>query len=217
MNVLKKLFVPTLKVPHQLIGNALISQTRNISHISKAMPPLEEEGPGHPKKSKWLAHNDKIYPPQLPTEERRPAFVCHVKKNIKYSPKKMWYIACFVRGMSVDEALIQLNYVPKKGVLAVRQAILEAQQLAVENHNVEYRSNLWIAESFVGKGNYIKGVRRHAKGRLGEVEYKYCHYYVRLEEGKPPANYYNKPVMDKDTLLSKWIEEMRIRKVISSL
>lgn len=73
------------------------------------------------------------------------------------------------------------------------------------------------AESFVGKGHHIKGFRRHAKSRMGEVEYKYCHYYIRLEEGQPPANYYNKPVMDKEVLLSKWIEQMRSRKVISSL
>ncbi|CAH1397173.1 unnamed protein product [Nezara viridula] len=217
MNALKKLFVPIVKVQHQLTRNTFVSQIRNVNYISKAMPPLEEEGRERPEKSKWLAHNDKIYPPQTPDEERRPAFVCHVKKDIKYSPKKMWYIACFVRGMSVDEALIQLNYVPKKGVIAVRQAILEAQELAVENHNVEYKSNLWIAESFVNKGNYIKGIRRHARGRVGEVEYKYCNYYIRLEEGQPPANYYNKPVMDKEILLSKWIEQMRNRKVISSL
>ena len=67
------------------------------------------------------------------------------------------------------------------------------------------------------KAHVIKGIRRHARSRIGEVEYKYCHYYVRLEEGKPPANYYNKPILDKDTLLAKWMEEMRNRRVIGSL
>lgn len=56
-----------------------------------------------------------IFPPQKEGEERRPAFVCHYKEKIKYSPDKMWYIACLVRGMSVDQALIQLQYVGKKG------------------------------------------------------------------------------------------------------
>lgn len=60
----------------------------------------------------------------------------------------MWYIACMVRGMTVDEALRQLNFVLKKGAIPVRDTILEAQKLAVEQHNVEYKSNLWIGKRF---------------------------------------------------------------------
>lgn len=56
----------------------------------------------------------------------------------------MWYVASFVRGMSVDEAIRQLNFVHKKGAPFVKQGILEAQKLAVENHNVEFKSNLWV-------------------------------------------------------------------------
>jgi large subunit ribosomal protein L22 len=56
----------------------------------------------------------------------------------------MWYIACFVRGMSVDEAIKQLSFVLKKGGEAVKQTILEAQEKAVNSHNVEFKSNLWI-------------------------------------------------------------------------
>lgn len=71
-----------------------------------------------------------------------------MRTNIKYSPDKMWYIAAFVRGMSVDEALKQLNFVLKKGATDVKETILEAQQMAVERHNVEYKSNLWIGKIF---------------------------------------------------------------------
>lgn len=56
----------------------------------------------------------------------------------------MWYVACFVRGMSVDEALKQLPLVGRKGATIVQDTILEAQRLAVENHNVEFKTNLWI-------------------------------------------------------------------------
>lgn len=66
------------------------------------------------------------------------------------------------------------------------------------------------------KGIVIKGIRRHAKKRVGHVEYKYSHYFVRLEEGKPPADYY---MRDKsyEQLLNNWIESNRKRKIISSL
>lgn len=128
----------------------------------------------------------------------------------------MWYVACLVRGMSVDEAVKQLSFVLKKGAKDVQNAILEAQKLAVEQHNVEFKSNLWVAESFVGKGKYFKGIRRHARKRIGEVEYKHCHYFVRLEEGPPPANYYPADLTPEQQL-DKWMEQMRKRRVTGSL
>lgn len=61
----------------------------------------------------------------------------------------MWYIASMVRGLSVDEALRQLNFVLKKGAVSVRDTILEAQQMAVKENNVEYKSNLWVGKLFI--------------------------------------------------------------------
>lgn len=60
----------------------------------------------------------------------------------------MWYVASFVRGMSVDEAIKQLSFVLKKGAVDVKQTILEAQEMAVRDHNVEFKSNLWVGEYF---------------------------------------------------------------------
>ncbi|KAH8269926.1 hypothetical protein KR044_002608 [Drosophila immigrans] len=166
---------------------------------------------------RWLEYNKTVHPPQEVDEEPRKAYVCHMRSNIKYSPDKMWYIAAFVRGMSVDEALKQLNFVLKKGATDVKETILEAQQMAVERHNVEYRSNLWIAESFVGKGRVFKGLRRHARGRFGRVEYKHCHYFLRLEEGEPPQHYYVPEPQTPQQQYETWVQQMRSRKVINSL
>lgn len=58
----------------------------------------------------------------------------------------MWYVASFVRGMSIEEALKQLPLVGRKGATIVRDVLLEAQKEAVENHNVEYKTNLWIGK-----------------------------------------------------------------------
>lgn len=56
----------------------------------------------------------------------------------------MWYIACMVRGLSVDEAIKQLKFVLKKGAQDVRETIEEAKELAVKEHNVEFGSNMWV-------------------------------------------------------------------------
>ncbi|XP_076618262.1 mitochondrial ribosomal protein L22 isoform X2 [Colletes latitarsis] len=179
--------------------------------------PILDQGKTKEKQCKFLKYNEVIFPPQKEGEEKRPGYVCHMKKDIKYSQLKLWYIACFVRGMTVDEAVKQLSFMTKKGAAIVKEIILEAQQMAVEEHNIEFKSNLWVAESFATKGKIIKGVRRHAKGRVGEVRYKYCHYYVRLEEGKPPKHYYASAPKDGEELLQDWMDKMRRRKVHNSL
>lgn len=119
--------------------------------------------------------------------------------------------------MAVDEAIKQLNFMEQKGALMIKQTLLEAQEMAVKTHNVEFKSNLWVAESFTGKGYVVKGLRRHARNRPGVIEYKHTHYFVRLEEGKPPKEYYLPHKATPEQQLENWVEEMRNRKVISSL
>ncbi|XP_043249156.1 39S ribosomal protein L22, mitochondrial [Colletes gigas] len=196
----------------------------NILKSSYAIPssnihgsPILDGRNSDEEQSKFLKYNEIIFPPQKEGEEKRPGYVCHMKKNIKYSQLKLWYIACFVRGMSVDEAVKQLSFMTKKGAAIVKEIILEAQQMAVDEHNIEFKSNLWVAESFATKNKVIKGMRRHARGRIGEIRYKYSNYYVRLEEGKPPKHYYAPEPKDGEELLQDWLDKMRRRKVHNSL
>ncbi|XP_068141380.1 large ribosomal subunit protein uL22m [Drosophila tropicalis] len=208
--------VPAGHHPMLTVGQASVSASRDLHTAAGAGGLCAKWNKNNHGPRKWLEYNKTVHPPQQNDEEPRKAYVCHMRSNIKYSPDKMWYIAAFVRGMSVDEALKQLNFVLKKGATDVRETILEAQEMAVHNHNVEYKSNLWIAESFVGKGRVFKGMRRHARGRYGHVEYKHCHYFVRLEEGEPPVHYYQEPQTPQQQY-DQWMEQMRSRKIINSL
>ncbi|CAL8115286.1 unnamed protein product [Orchesella dallaii] len=189
----------------------VVVPSRSISSSNGLCMPFE----ANPNPKGWPRYNRKVFDPQDLNEKRRPAYVCHMTNNIKYPPWKMWYIATFIRGMSVDEAIRQLTYVNKKGAGFVKKTLLEAQEIAVQNHNVEFRSNLWVAESFCGKGVVVKGIRRHARKRVGLVEYFHCHYFVRLEEGSPPENYFA-PRPDGPTLLQRWIDERRNQRVYGS-
>lgn len=136
----------------------------------------------------WPAYNNRVY---VPDGTFRPAFVCHMRTKIKYSPDKMWYIASFIRGMTVDEALKQLQFKPQKGCRVVEEVLQEARDLALKEHHFEFSTNMWVAESFCDMFDIIKGIRRHGKGRLGTVKYRYISYFVRLEEGVPPEHYYD--------------------------
>ncbi|XP_059126602.1 large ribosomal subunit protein uL22m isoform X2 [Peromyscus eremicus] len=99
---------------------------------------------------RWEKKNKIVYPPQLPDEPRRPAEIYHCRRQIKYSKDKMWYLAKLIRGMSIDQALAQLEFNDKKGAQIIKEVLLEAQDMAVRDHNVEFRSNLYI-------GTLLKG------------------------------------------------------------
>lgn len=98
--------------------------------------------------------------------------------------------------------------------------------MSTEIKTIEYLNTIWsitlhyssfLAESFATKSLVIKGMRRHAKARVGEVRYKYCHYFVRLEEGKPPKDYYVRDSTDGDVMLRDWMDQMHRRKIHGSL
>jgi len=66
----------------------------------------------------WPSYNERVY---TPDGTYRPAYICHMRDNVKYTQKKMWHMANFVRGLSVDEALKQLQFINKKGALVAAE------------------------------------------------------------------------------------------------
>ncbi|KAJ8777116.1 hypothetical protein J1605_014499 [Eschrichtius robustus] len=163
---------------------------------------------------KWEKKNKIVYPPQLPGEPRRPAEIYHCRRQIKYSKDKMWYLAKLIRGMSIDQALAQLEFSDKKGAQIIKEVLLEAQDMAVRDHNVEFRSNLYIAQSTSGRGQYLKRIRYHGRGRFGIMEKVFCHYFVKLVEGPPPP-----PEAPKTAIAhaKEYIQELRNRTIIHTL
>ncbi|XP_063784444.1 large ribosomal subunit protein uL22m isoform X2 [Pseudophryne corroboree] len=140
----------------------------------------------------WEMKNKIVYPPQLPDEPRRPA----------------------IKGMSIDQALAQLEFSDKKGAKIIKEILLEAQEMAVRNHHVEYKSNLYIADSFSGKGTYLKRIRYHGRGRFGIMDKVYCHYFVKLVEGPPPPK--EEPVTGFQQA-QEYVQKLRNRTIIHSL
>ncbi|MBN3319158.1 RM22 protein, partial [Atractosteus spatula] len=161
----------------------------------------------------WERKNRIVYPPQLADEPRRPAEVYHCRRQIKYSKDKMWYLAKLIRGMTIDQALAQLEFNDKKGAAIIREVLLEAQEMAVRNHNVEYKSNLYVAQSLSGKGKYLKRIRYHGRGMFGIMDKVHCHYFVKLVEGTPPQEE-QRTGFDQ---AKEYVQQLRDRTVIHSL
>ncbi|XP_013859535.1 large ribosomal subunit protein uL22m [Austrofundulus limnaeus] len=164
-------------------------------------------------RSNWERKNLKVYPPQLPDEPRRPAEVHHSRRQIKYSHHKMWYLAKLIRGMSIEEAIAQLEFNDKKGARIVKEVLLEAQEMAVKEHNVEFKSNLYLEQSFSAKGQYQKRIRYHGKGYCAIMNLSYCHYFVKLVEGLPPK-------VEESTSIDKakeFVQKLKNRTIVHSL
>lgn len=162
---------------------------------------------------KWDRNNLKVYPPQLPDEPRRPAEIYHSKRQFKYSKDKLWYLTKMIKGLSIDEAIAQLEFNDKKGAKIMKEALLEAQEMAVKNHNVEYKSNLYVAQAFSGKGSYLKRIRYHGRGMFGIMDKVYCHFFVKLVEGPPPK----KEEKTSFDAAKDYVERLKSRTIIHSL
>uniref|UniRef100_A0A8D0H839 Large ribosomal subunit protein uL22m n=1 Tax=Sphenodon punctatus TaxID=8508 RepID=A0A8D0H839_SPHPU len=178
-----------------------------LSSIHTTTSPEETTG-------RWEKKNNVCYPPQLPGEPRRPSEIYHCRRNIKYSMDKMWYLAKLIRGMSIDQALAQLEFNDKKGAKVMKEVLLEAQEMAVRDFNVEFKSNLYIARSFSGKGHYLKRIRYHGKGHFGIMDKVKCHYFVKLVEGPPPAPDPPKTGFDQ---AKEYVQQLRSRTIINAL
>lgn len=63
--------------------------------------------------------------------------------------------------------------------------MLDTQRRAVQTYNAS-PTNLYVAESFVGKGTYLKRIRYHGRGQAGRMFKYYAHYFVKLKEGPAP-------------------------------
>ncbi|XP_048344204.1 39S ribosomal protein L22, mitochondrial [Sphaerodactylus townsendi] len=163
---------------------------------------------------RWEKKNRIVYPPQKPEEPRRPAEIYHCRRHVKYSMDKMWYLAKLIRGMSVDEALAQLEFNDKKGAKVIKEVLLEAQEMAVRKHNVEFKSNLYIARSFSGKGHYLKRIRYHGRGMFGIMDKVRCHYFVKLVEGPPPPPEAPKTGFEQ---AKEYMQNLRSRTIIHTL
>ena len=52
--------------------------------------------------------------------------------------------------------------------------------------------------------------------RMGVINYKYSHYYVRLEEGKPPANFASEYDIYEERA-KDYFEKLRNRSIFLSI
>ncbi|KAI4347335.1 hypothetical protein L6164_008153 [Bauhinia variegata] len=121
---------------------------------------------------------------QTQKQVTKPSKVQAVLKGIKQSPKKINLVAALVRGMLVEDALLQLQLTVKRASKTVYQVVHSARANASHNHGLD-PERLIVAEAFVGKGFYRKRVNMHSKGRHGIKVRPECRLTVVVREITP--------------------------------
>ncbi|XP_068657824.1 uncharacterized protein [Aristolochia californica] len=107
-----------------------------------------------------------------------------VRKGIKQSAKKVNLVATLVRGMRVEDALLQLQVTIKRASKTVYQVIHSARANATHNHGLD-PDRLLVAEAYVGKGFCKKRISYHSKGRSGIKVRPECRLTVVVREITP--------------------------------
>ncbi|XP_062003392.1 large ribosomal subunit protein uL22c-like [Rosa rugosa] len=166
---------PTIPRPlHRYFQQLGISSSRNLlaeEPVSSPLTPLLTS-----TSAKAEEHNQKSL--------TKPSTVQAILKGIKQSPKKVNLVAALVRGMRVEDALLQLQVTVKRAAKTVYQVIHSARANATHNHGLD-PDRLLVAEAFVGKGYYKKRISYHAKGKCGVKMRPECRLTVVVREITP--------------------------------
>lgn len=101
-------------------------------------------------------------------------------RNTRISPKKMNLIAELVRGNSAQEAVVFLNYTPKKGAKILKKVVSSAIANATNNYKQE-AEELVIKEIKVSKAFTIKRFIPGSRGRARPILKRASHVHVELE------------------------------------
>lgn len=102
-------------------------------------------------------------------------------KNYRVSPRKARLLTTLVKGLSVEDALIQLNRSEKTVSLQVKKLVASALANAENNFGLD-RKNLYVFEMRVDEGPTMKRWMPRAFGRATEIRKRTSRISVVLEE-----------------------------------
>ena len=200
------------------LGNLSFALNNPLWHEQAKERSRSNENEWHRDLEAWTERNKTLYPPLDSNQGIRPAEIYHGRAKIRYSAKKLFHITHLVRNMNIDEAIYKLNFITEKkvkGAKIVREILLEAQELAVNEHNVEFKSNLHIVHSFACEHSILPFIIYRATGRPPcKGSCRFSNYYVMLREGPAPAP---QPKVTAIQKALEYVHELKSRTILDGL
>ena len=115
-------------------------------------------------------------PPKQAANEARA-----VLRMLRISPQKLNLLAQQIRGLTVEKALNQLEFSPKRHAKDVRKALQSAIANAENNHNLDIDS-LIVTQAHVGKNLVMKRIRARARGRAARIHKPFSQLTIVLTD-----------------------------------
>lgn len=101
-------------------------------------------------------------------------------RNLRMSPRKVRLVVDLIRGMAVEPALAQLQFMPKAAARPVRKLLESAIANAEHNFSLD-RDGLRIKAALVNQGPTLKRWRPRAMGSAAPILKRTSHVTIVLE------------------------------------
>ena len=128
--------------------------------------------------------------------------------NLRMSAKKVRLVAGLIRGLKVQEAVTQLEFLPKAAARPILKLLQSAVANAENNHNLK-RDNLLVKEIKVDMASTLKRWRARAHGRATPIRKKLSSTVIILSEIVPTKAKAAKAVKIEKPIRVKSKDEIR--------
>jgi len=116
--------------------------------------------------------------------------------NIRISPRKVRLVATLIKGLSTEEALVQLDATVKRSCEPLKK-LLESAIANGENNFGLDKSNLYVYDAIVEAGPVLKRWMPKAYGRAGKILKRTSKIIITLEELEEGKGRKSKEEMEK--------------------
>ncbi|WP_110503609.1 large ribosomal subunit protein uL22 [Candidatus Karelsulcia muelleri] len=103
-------------------------------------------------------------------------------KKISCSPRKLRLITDLIRTEKVEDSILKLNFIKKKGSILIKKILLSAMA-NWKKKNFEkdiYNYNFYIEKILVNKGTQFKKIRPAHKGIGVKIRKRYSNIYITI-------------------------------------
>ena len=102
-------------------------------------------------------------------------------KGAQVAAQKARLVANQIRGKSVEEALLLLEYSPKKGAMLIKKVLNSAIANAEHNDGADV-DELKVSTICVDEGTTMKRIMPRAKGRADRILKRSCHITITVAD-----------------------------------
>ncbi|MBC7691311.1 MAG: 50S ribosomal protein L22 [Methylotenera sp.] len=102
--------------------------------------------------------------------------------SVRLTPRKLSLLADEIRGKSINEALMYLQFSPRKRTAGVLYTLLKSAVANADQKKTVDVDTLFVKTLLVGQGTTLKRFRPRAKGSAFKINKKTSHVSVTLAE-----------------------------------